>query len=80
MGNLLRIMNDEPLRLVKDDTNASTPYNDMANQFFKREKVKDSVKDDKKSPLKAQGNSEDGNNDTPKISNTQENIDEAETT
>lgn len=33
MGSLLKIMNEEPLRLVKDDTNATSPYSDILSQF-----------------------------------------------
>ena len=36
MGSLLKIMNDEPLRLVKDDTNATSPYSEIFNQFRQR--------------------------------------------
>ncbi|KPN74666.1 hypothetical protein [Neisseria sp. 74A18] len=48
MNSLLRIMNDEPLRLVKDDTNATTPYSDILNQF-RQKKEKDSDKEHSKS-------------------------------
>lgn len=39
MSSLLKIMNEEPLRLVKDDTNATTPYADILKQILhKKEK------------------------------------------
>ena len=34
MSSLLKIMNEEPLRLVKDDTNATTPYADILKQIL----------------------------------------------
>ena len=37
MTSLLKIMNEEPLRLVKDDTNATTPYADIVNQILKKQ-------------------------------------------
>ena len=37
MTSLLKIMNEEPLRLVKDDTSATTPYADIVNQILKKQ-------------------------------------------
>lgn len=51
MTSLLKIMNDEPLRLVKDDTNATSPYSDMLRQILSKQKQETEPKNDKKENL-----------------------------
>lgn len=46
MTSLLKIMNEEPLRLVKDDTNATTPYTDIVNQILKKQEKLSKKNDD----------------------------------
>lgn len=72
MGNLLKIINNEPLRLVKDDTNASTPYNDIANQFFKRDKSKNDIEDNKKDSSKIKNSHDKQITDQPKDDDIEE--------
>lgn len=72
MGNLLKIINNEPLRLVKDDTNASTPYNDIANQFFKRDKSKNDIEDNKKGSSKIKNSHDEQITDQPKDDDIEE--------
>lgn len=48
MNSLLRIINEEPLRLVKDDNNATTPYSDILNQFRQNIEKEEYKKQNKK--------------------------------
>lgn len=51
MNSLLKIMNDEPLRLVKDDTNATSPYSDILRQVLSKKKQEMEPQNNKKENL-----------------------------